>query len=267
LLKDCLGLDFAALTAELTTFLPTAVRKDVALRPAAAIKLPPLTLRNATDGEVARIKGEWERLEIAYVRVRYPELAPKYAEQARRTLLRAYDRNDRDPRLLAILGLCEIDAGNDAGALGYLESATQLKVVRPRAWLELARLRYAERIAHPASDGNLSASQVAEVLTPLFTARNQSPPLPEVYELIADVWSRSAVPPTHGHLSIISEGVSLFPRRPSLVYRAAALFLEKGFVAEAASLIELGQAVSTDDADRARFKELQARLPVEPAAK
>ena len=42
-------------------------------------------------------------------------LTPKYLEQARRTLKRGYDRDERDPRLLAVLGLCEIDAGNDAG--------------------------------------------------------------------------------------------------------------------------------------------------------
>ena len=44
-----------------------------------------------------------------------PELAPKYLEQARRTLRRAYDRGERDPRLLAVLGLCECDAGNETG--------------------------------------------------------------------------------------------------------------------------------------------------------
>lgn len=120
------------------------------LRPASAIKLPPLALRLATDGEIARIKGDWERLEINYVRQRYPDLATKYIEQARRTLLRAYDRNDRDPRLLAVLGLCEVDAGNDAGARDYLETAARLEIVRPRVWLELARLRLADYLAAPA---------------------------------------------------------------------------------------------------------------------
>jgi tetratricopeptide (TPR) repeat protein len=267
LAQDCLGFDYAGLAEQLTAFLPVAVRKDVTLRPGAPIKLPPLPLRHATDGEIARIKGDWERLEIDYVRRRYPELAPKYAEQARRTLLRAYDRNDRDPRLLAILGLCEIDAGNPVAARDYLEAAARLDVVRPRAWLELARLRLAEHLAASADGGRLDAGQAAGVLAPLFTARSQLPPLPEVYELIADVWAHSAVPPTPGHLAVLSEGVSLFPRRPSLVHRAAALFLEHGHVAEAAAFIDLGLRIAPDDPERARFTELQSLLLAAPPAK
>ena len=265
LAQDCLGFDYAGLAEQLTAFLPTAVRKEMTLRPASAIKLPPLALRLATDGEIARIKGDWERLEINYVRQRYPDLATKYIEQARRTLLRAYDRNDRDPRLLAVLGLCEVDAGNDAGARDYLETAARLEIVRPRVWLELARLRLADYLAAPAVAGKLSAGQAADVLTLLFTARQQNPPLPEVYEMIGDVWSQSAVHPSRGHLAVLSEGVNLFPRRVSLVYRAAALFLQHGHLVEASSFVALGLRVAPDEPERARFAALEARLPAEPA--
>lgn len=261
LLQECLGLDYAGLATQLTAFLPTAVRKDVTFHPEAPIKLPTVTLRNATDGEIARIKGDWERLEIDYVRRRYPDLAPKYVEQARRTLLRAYERDDRDPRLVAILGLCECDAGNDTAARGYLEEAARLQVVRPRAWYELARLRYAERLATPAANGRFSAAQAAEILTPLFTARRQDPPLPEVYELIADVWSHSAAVPTAGHLGVVFEGVRLFPRRMSLLQRAAALAVAYCRPEDAASYVELGLRIAETDTDRAAFTELQARLP------
>ncbi len=267
LAEECLGLDFAALREQVTAFLPTAVRKEMTLRPESAIKLPPLALRLATDGEIARIKGDWERLEINYVRQRYPDLATKYIEQARRTLLRAYDRNDRDPRLLAVLGLCEVDAGNDAGARDYLEAAARLEIVRPRVWLELARLRLAEYLAAPGAQGKLSAGQAVDVLTPLFIARGQKPPLPEVYEMIADVWSQCVVTPTRGHLAVLAEGVNQFPRRVSLVQRASVLFLEHGHVIEASSFIELGLRIAPDENERARFSELQARLPVEPVAK
>ncbi len=262
LVQECLGLSSAALTEQLTAFLPSAVRKDLTLRLDSPIKLPPLPLRNATDGEIARIKGDWERLEIDYVRRRYPAVAAKYIEQARRTLLRAYDRNDRDPRLLAILGLCEVDAGNDAGARDYLEAAARLNVVRPRAWYELARLRLAEHRALAGRGGKLNASQAAEVLAPLFTARAQSPALPEVYELIAEVWAECAIAPTRAHLAVLDEGVALFPRRALLLQRTAALFLEHGYAEEASAFIALGQRLATDDAERERFAELQSRLPI-----
>jgi hypothetical protein len=225
-----------------------------------ASALPALPLRNATDGEIARIRGDWERLEIAYVRARIPALAPKYIEQARRTLLRAYERDDRDPRLLAILGLCEIDAGNDAGARDYLEAAAAMGFVRPRAWLELARLRLAGYRALNGPGEKLSAAQAAEVLTAGFKARAQSPVLPEVYELIAEVWQESGVTPNAGHLAVVAEGVNLFPRRAALIHRAATLYLAHGTADEAANLIDLGAAIATDDAERGRFAELRGRL-------
>ena len=261
LVQECFGCDYAGLGGQLVAYLPAAVRKEITLRPESAIRLPPLSLRHATDGEIARIKGDWERLEINYVRQRYPDLATKYIEQARRTLLRAYDRNDRDPRLLAVLGLCEIDAGNDAGARDYLESAARLEIVRPRVWLELARLRLAEHLAASVTGGKLSAGQAADVLAPLFTARVQKPPLPEVYEMIADVWAKCAVTPTQGHLAVLAEGVNLFPRRVSLVHRTATLFLEHGHLKEASSFIELGLRIAPDETERARFTDLQSRLP------
>ncbi|MSU24556.1 MAG: hypothetical protein EXS32_12135 [Opitutus sp.] len=268
LTQECLGFDYAGLAAQLTAFLPTAVTKEITLRPATPIKLPPLALRDASGGEIARIKGDWERLEINYVRQRYPELAPKYVEQARRTLLRAYDRNERDPRLLAILGLCEVDAGNDAGARDYLEAGAQLGTMRPRALFELARLRFAAfRLAAAGAAEKLNTEQLAQVLTPLFAARQQSPSLPEVYELIADAWSHGEATPTRGHLAVLAEAVSLFPRRSSLVHRAAALFLAHGYTEEATAFIALGQRIAADDGDRARFAELQSRLPVVPADK
>src|SRR5206468_969806 len=122
--------------------------------------------------------------------------APKYLEQARRTLKRAYDRDERDPGLLAVMGLCEVDAGNDAGAREYFESAAAIGPIRARANYELGRLRFADFRANPGgANGLLSVKQMAEVLKPLFAARAQNPPLPEVYELIADAWARaSAIP-------------------------------------------------------------------------
>ena len=116
------------------------------------------------------------------------------------------------------------------------DHATDIAYLTRFAGTELARLRLADCLAVPATGGKLSADQAADVLTPLFTARQQTPPLPEVYELIAEVWARCAVTPTRGHLAVVSEGVTLFPRRAPLVHRAAALFLEHGHVPEASSL-------------------------------
>ena len=111
----------------------------------------------------------------------------------------------------------------------------------------------------------LSTTQIADVFTPLFAARAQSPAMPEVYDLIARVWVRSAFKPTHGHLAVLDEGVLLFPRRSTLVYATAELYARNGFLAEASELIKLGLVVAADAVDRERFAQLQQRLPAAPA--
>lgn len=261
LFQECFGFDFVAAEAQLAAYLPEAVRRTVRFRPQLK-KLPPLVFRNATDSELGRIKGDWERLEIGYVKQHAPELADKYIEQARRTLQRAYERGVRDADLLAVLGLCEVDAGAEAAAREYLETAAVLGPIRPRAWYELARLRFAElRQDATQKDGRLTANQAVTVLRPLFSARESEPPLPEVYELIADVWAHCETPPTRGHLGVLDEGVRLFPRRSSLVHRAAELNLRNGYHVHAAELVEVGLNGAIDETMRTKFEQLQQQVP------
>ena len=131
--------------------------------------------------------------------------------------------------------------------------------MRPRAAFELARLRFAE-IGAEGAGARLSATQLADILTLLFSARGQAPPLAEVYELIADVWARSASAPTPGHLQVLEEGVRLFPRRTKLIQRAAQVQLQFGFRKEAAAFVDLGLRVATDAAEREVFVQLRREL-------
>ncbi len=265
LFQDCFGLDFAAAHQQLTAHLPEAMRDRLALRPATRPRLPDYSLRAATEVEIARLKGDWERLEIDFVKTQFPALVSKYREQARRTLMRAYEGGSRDPQLLAVLGLGEVEAGNAAAALAFLEdAAARSPTLRPRAWFELARLRFAalnaSRATRDATESWLTSAQASTVLTPLAAARELEPPLPEVYELIAEVWAASAEPPTRVQLAVLEEGVRVFPRRSELVHRTAELNLRHGFTDTARWLITLGLTLAPDAATRTRFEALQARV-------
>ncbi|MSU66442.1 MAG: hypothetical protein EXS38_10145 [Opitutus sp.] len=261
LFTDCLGLDYAAALEQLTAYRLTAVKATMRFRPGRPARLPKLALRDAGEAEIGRIKGDWERMEIGFVARTSPELSAKYLEQARRTLMHAYDRNVRDPRLLAILGLCESDAGNAVRAREFLEAAASGGAIRPRAWYELARLRLAELEGNsPGANVQLAASELASVLTPLFEARRQEPPLPEVYELIAEAWAHSAIGPSRGHLQVLDEGVRLFPRRMALILRAAELNARHGFHAEAAAFVAHGLRVAGTDDERESLTRLQKQL-------
>jgi hypothetical protein len=262
LFRECFGLDFATAQKQLTEYLPEAIRDRLPLRPAQRPRLPNYALRQADEVEVARIKGDWERLEIRFVKAQFPTLTQKYVDQARRTLMRPYDAGSRDPRLLAVIGLCEVDAGNDAAAREFLEAAAERsKTLRSRAWFELARLRFAAlKAQHPGAGLRLSPDQADAVLTPLLATRGLEPPLPEVYELIAEVWAVCAQSPTRAQLVVLEEGVRTFPHRTELVYRTAELNLRHGFTDTARWVINLGLTLAPDAAARMRFEELQARL-------
>jgi hypothetical protein len=100
-------------------------------------------LQDAPDAVVGRIKGEALRL-------------AGHGNEAHNALIAPYIRGERDPRLLAALGLDEKLAGNVDRARKFLEAASNAKVDRARAYLELARLRFAAAQATPkAAQGRL----------------------------------------------------------------------------------------------------------------
>jgi hypothetical protein len=111
-----------------------------------------------------------------------------------------------------------------------------------------------------APDGRLSEAQVTAVLTPLFTALKQPPPLAATYGLIAETWMQSAVPPLAEHLAVVIEGLNRFPRDLALLQQAALLAHRRGFPTEAKAMAERGVKLARDPADRERFQLLRASL-------
>ena len=209
---------------------------------------PPVELRAAADADVGRIKGEVLRL-------------GGHGDSARNALIAPYVRGERDPRLLAALGLDELEAGRRDRARRFLEAAAQAGAVRARAHVELARLRLEEVRQQPgAPAGRLDEAQVTAVLTPLFAALKQPPPLAAAYGLIAETWMQSAVPPQAEHLAVVIEGLNRFPRDLVLLQQAALLAHRRGFPTEAKAMAERGVKLAREPAERERFQLLRASL-------
>lgn len=269
--KACFGFGYAEAEGRLLRYLPLAAMSRPAanglqggyqVAPATALTTPEFTLRDATPTEVARIKGRLDRLEVGYMRElyrQYPDLVAKYAAQARRTLHRPYDQGDRDPLLLAELGLAECDSGNDGAARPHLEAAVAARVVHPRVYYELARLRFAEARARQP-DGQLTAAEAGAVLQPLTTALRQAPALPGTYELIAEVWLRAGGRLSPAQLALLDPGLRNFPRSFRLVSSAAILHSLHGNRDRAAELVARGLALAPTSADRDRLLRLRAAL-------
>lgn len=259
LFKECFGMTYKQMQLELRGYIDFTDHKYLQFTAKKGQSLPEpaaFELRAAPDAVVGRIKGEALRL-------------AGRGDEATNCLIAPYVRGERDPRLLAALGLDELQAGREERALKFLEAATSAKVERARAYLELARLRLKAAKAKPAGpNGQLDPAQVNSVLGPLFIARKQRPPMAAVYSLIADTWSLSVTPPLAQHLAVLIEGVQMFPRDINLLMQTTVLASERGLGDEARALAERGMKIASASSDKERFATLAARAkPAEPSGK
>ena len=251
--QECFGMSYRKMELELRSYAEFTAYQYIhyrAKKGAKGLDEPPaIQLRDATDAEVGRIKGEALRL-------------AGNADAAHHALIAPYIRGSRDPQLLAALGLSELASGQTERARKFLEAAARAKAVRAQAYLELARLRYAAAQAQSADRaGRLSAEQTAEVLQPLLTARIQPPPMREVYELFLEVWAHSAVVPTRENYDLLLAGAQTFPRQFRLIYRIAEFGIQYGFTGDAAKLVEYGLQYAPTPEGKALFAGLKTRLP------
>jgi hypothetical protein len=261
LLRAEFGLGFADLDEALRLYLPRARSERRRIREASPRIAPTPALRHATPAEIARIRGDWERLCIGYVRQRIPELVPRYVERARRTARAGYDHGSRDPSLLAVMGLIEIDAGHPAAARVWLEQAAALGAPRPRALLELALLRFAAIDAATQSPASPpTAEQVAAVLAPLQAADALQPALPPVYTLQAEVWARTKASLSLAQLSRLRRASALFPESSHLALRTAQLLALHDQPEAARDVIRRARPVCEQPAIRPWLDRLEASL-------
>ncbi len=253
--KECFKQSYEEMLFSLRTHIENTRSKVAGVRAAKGEKLPlppAPVVREATEAEVGRLKGDTLRL-------------AGHPVEARTVLVTSYRRGEREPNLLAALGLAELEVGDVVRARKFLEAAATGKANRPRAYVELARLRLVEGLAKPEGhDGKLSATQLGRVLEPLYATRGQMPPLAEAYGLMVAAWRASGSAPTADHLAVIEEGVRQFPREGELVYGAAELRAKSGFLAEAHGLVRLGLRVTSDASMRVRLEQLQRSLPPAP---
>ncbi len=212
----------------------------------------PLELRDATQSEIGRIKGE--TLVLA-----------GHDKLARAELIAPYHRGEREADLLAALGLYDRTHEEPERGRKFLEAAFAAKTKRPDAGLELARLRYADATAKPAgAGGRLSAAQTTAIIEPLLAVRRSPPHLPALYDLVADTWGRSEAKPTRDDVMVMTDGAQLFPTRMKLIYITANFAADVNELQTAHALADHGIKYTADSAGKKRFSDLKATLPPAP---
>lgn len=253
LFKECFGKTYKQMALELRSYTEFTDYKGTVYKPTNKKEtvfgvIPTVTVRPATDGEIGRIKGETMRL-------------GGQDEAARTEFVHAYLRGNRDPELLGSLGLMARQRRDDARARTYLEAVAEAPatIPRPRAYLELARLRHAQFQA--ANGGRpLDAEQLAQVFTPLFAAHKLPQQLAENYLEIAKLWKQTSFVPTRDHLAVLEKGMVLFPRNGTLAVATADLLITFGYKTDAAAIIEQTLAATDDAKLKAQMEDLRRRI-------
>ena len=257
---DCFGFGYSELRDRLSDYLPTAVKSPIRIMPRKLPPAPRVEVKTATPAQIARLRGEWERLEIAFVRERHPQFVDRYIEQARNTLRRAVGSGLREPQLLASLGLCEIDAGDPDAARPWLEAAADANVVRPRVYFEIARLRWEALTRAVPENRGFSNAELEPIFAPLRRAIQQAPLLPEAVLLLQDAWLRSRETILPSDLPWMIDVTRQFRRYPGIGFRLALLQTRHGQTAEALDTLNVGSHFVTDREMRARYRTLYDHL-------
>jgi hypothetical protein len=245
-----LGMGYADLLRELGEYIPTAASESITV----PIAIPPhesLKMRDASTTEVARIIGDWGRLEGKATAMKNFSFHRECMEQADKLFARASARRRDDPLFLAALGLYKLQVGDDIRARDALDEAVNAGVVRPRAYVELARLRLSGALpAIQRGIGDLSGADYADIMGLLTTARMQMPSLLPCYQMLAQVLEHAPSRPGREDLVVLDTAVHLFPENVGLACRVASMYKELGYHDEAAAIIE--HALLFADSDEAR---------------
>ena len=252
---ECFGMDYRQMLTRLRGYISYTnyQYERFKLKGGDRFDMPAPAVREATEGEIGRIKGDALRL-------------AGHADAARNAYQDAFRRGARDPALLAAIGMEESRAGRGDRARSFLEAAFAAgDVERPAAWFELALLRFNEARAEPAGAlGRLSSNQVMSVIAPLARAQQHPPSLPEVFGLAATVWNLSEVQATAEQLRALDAGVAQFPGYSDMLFNVARLNYEAGDVGHALLVAKVGAENARDPKSRARFEGLLARLSPQP---
>jgi tetratricopeptide (TPR) repeat protein len=260
LFERCLGLSYAEAQGRLAAYLPVAATEPIAV-PVSAPPEEPLRIREATSTEIARIIGDWGRLEGRTTGLPPGDYQRECLDQADRLFERTFATHRADPLFLAAFGLYAVQAGDLARAREALEAAAGAGVVRPRAYLELARLRLNRSLPFMEQGiGDLTPADYSGILGLLTTARTQMPSLLGTYELLARVLEHAPQRPAPEDLSILDRALGLFPANAALAYRVATLYRRLGNPDRAEAIVDRARGFAETDEGRTLLSGFRAKM-------
>ncbi len=227
------GFGYADARDLLSDYLPESVSLQKPLQALTSAVLPEIDVRRATPTEIARLRAEWELLQVAHVRKHQPQVLDLYLNKARAQVASLLQSSDQDPATQLVAGLIEFEAGDSAAAYPYLRNGLALGASRPLAHFAHARIEF-DRV----TGTQMTTEEAGPILAHLQQALTAAPPLPECYQLLAEFWLKANRAPTRRELAQLDEGVLHFPTAPQIVGRVAILHANQGRVQRALAVLD-----------------------------
>jgi len=255
---ECFGRGMVDVQQKLGAYLALAVKESVALSIAAPAD-ESVTLRDARPDEIARIVGDWGRFAGRPARTGLNGFANRDFRQdcldrAKKLFDRTFASGERAPLFLAAYGLCQSQLGEHAAARTALEAATAAGVVRPRAYLELARLRLNDALPYAQQGfGDLSEPDFVAIRQLIAVARNQMPSMQPCYQLLTRLLEHAPKTPSREDLAVLGDAVRLFPRDAAFVCKIAALYQRCGYPSDASALVADAKPFAESSEARSQF--------------
>lgn len=280
------GFGFATMEEKLTDYLKTTLGQPISVELNISSHSDEFEMKEASADQVGRILGDWSRMQAASLKTKDPKTSIEFLRSAGQFLERAYRYDNGIPqpkkphdtqsgeipnenslyissakildlKLLSVYGLYENDVRNEDQAAELLEAATNLTVIRPKAYLTLAEIYYKRAMAKPfGSNGALSVQQVHSILK-LLDAPANAPYSSENYRMRIETWEHGEAIPSANDIENIVRGVEQFPRYTSLVYHSGAICRKYGYFAQAKALAKVGLLFADDEKNRELFEKLR----------
>lgn len=251
LFKECFGESYNSMGIVLRGYIDVASHQHFEWKLKAGGKgfaeLPSIALREATQAEIGRIKGD-------------ALLMADRADLARQEMLTAYLRGERDPNLLAAFGLEEVIRGDVERGGKLLNAAVAAKVDRPDAYVALARLRFVAAVAKNGENHPFSRVEAGEIITLVHAGFQRAPQSLALYEMLAQTWLRVDEKIRHDDALLLLQGAARYPDQAGLTYDTARLAASIGAFDAASALTEHGLIIAGDPETKAAFQELKTTL-------
>lgn len=251
--KDCFGMSYKDMQMQLRLYAQFTQYTSIEGKVKGGLPKPQkIALRDATQAEVGRIKGE-------------AQLLAGHKDEAMKEFTAPYIRKETDANLLAVLGLAQQADGKGDMARKLIATAVKDGTKEQQAYIAMAKYRFDEAMAAPGGPNKVnkdfSPEQEAEIVGLLQSARKLPPLNPQIYDLWLETLIQSSQPLQKNDVVPLVQGVQLFPTHLKLVYYTAILCGKANLADAAHSLAEHGMRVAPDAATKARFEKLNAELP------